>query len=356
MLVLGIETSCDETAAAVVEDGRRMLSNIVASQIDIHSKFGGVVPELASRKHIQNIVPVILQALSCAGITLDEVYGIAVTQGPGLVGSLLVGISAAKALAYTRGLPIVGVNHLEGHIYSNYLEHKDLEPPFISLLVSGGHTELVYVGPGERQMGKIPHTHEDYEKLGQTMDDAAGEAFDKVAKLLGLGYPGGPIIDKLSKEGDAEAIPFPRPYVWNHSLNFSFSGLKTAVLNYVLREREKGHKINTADVAASFQAAVVDVLTEKTLRAAEIKKLKVIALGGGVAANSALRKQLTQRCEELGYKLYYPTEAIMCTDNAAMIAAVGCSLLSGGEDYDLLLNTDVYKNIRLKKGIGIRRE
>jgi len=345
MLVLGIETSCDETAAAVVEAGRwrespiplkmRMLSNIVASQIDVHSKFGGVVPELASRKHMQNIVPVILQALSCAGITLDEVDGIAVTQGPGLVGSLLVGISVAKALAYTRGLPIAGVNHLEAHIYSNYLEHKDLEPPFISLVVSGGHTELVYVGPGERQ----------YEKLGQTMDDAAGEAFDKVAKLLGLGYPGGPIIDKLSKEGDAEAIPFPRPYVWNHSLNFSFSGLKTAVLNYVLREQEKENTVNPADVAASFQAAVVDVLTEKTLRAAEMKEINVIALGGGVAANSALRKQLTQRCEELGYKLYYPTEAIMCTDNAAMIAAVGCSLISGGEDHDLLLDTDVYKTI-----------
>lgn len=311
MLILGIETSCDETAAAVVEDGKRMLSNIVASQIDVHSRFGGVVPELASRKHIQNIVPVISQALSCAGVTLDEVDGIAVTQGPGLVGSLLVGISVAKALAYARGLPIVGVNHLEGHIYSNFLEHTDLRPPFISLVVSGGHTDLVYVGPGKRQ----------YQKLGQTMDDAAGEAFDKVAKLLELGYPGGPIIDKLSKKGDAEAIPFPRPVLKTHSLNFSFSGLKTAVLNYVLRQREEGHEINIADVAASFQAAVVDVLTEKTLRAAEMKKINVIVLGGGVAANSALRKQLAKRCQELGYKLYYPTEAILCTDNAAMIAS-----------------------------------
>jgi N6-L-threonylcarbamoyladenine synthase len=311
MLILGIETSCDETAAAVVEDGKRMLSNIVASQIDVHSRFGGVVPELASRKHIQNIVPVISQALSCAGVTLDEVDGIAVTQGPGLVGSLLVGISVAKALAYARGLPIVGVNHLEGHIYSNFLEHSDLRPPFISLVVSGGHTDLVYVGPGKRQ----------YQKLGQTMDDAAGEAFDKVAKLLELGYPGGPIIDKLSKKGDAEAIPFPRPVLKTHSLNFSFSGLKTAVLNYVLRQREEGHEINIADVAASFQAAVVDVLTEKTLRAAEMKKINVIVLGGGVAANSALRKQLAKRCQKLGYKLYYPTEAILCTDNAAMIAS-----------------------------------
>ena len=345
MLVLGIETSCDETAAAVVEDGKRMLSNVVASQIDIHSRFGGVVPELASRKHIQNIVPVILQALSCAGITLDAVDGIAVTQGPGLVGSLLVGISVAKSLAYTRELPIVGVNHLEGHIYSNFLEHADLEPPFMSLVVSGGHTDLVYVGPGKRQ----------YEKLGQTMDDAAGEAFDKVAKLLELGYPGGPIIDKLSNKGDPKAIPFPRPVLREHFLNFSFSGLKTAVLNYILSEREKGHTINPADVAASFQAAVVDVLTEKTLRAAEAKKLKVITLAGGVAANSALRRQLTQRCQEQGCELYYPTEAILCTDNAAMIASVGYDLLSVGEDCGLLLSADARKNADAR-GFSIPRE
>ena len=335
MLILGIETSCDETAAAVVENGKRMLSNIIASQVNVHSKFGGVVPELASRKHIQNIVPVILQALSCASITLDEVDGIAVTQGPGLVGSLLAGISVAKALAYTRGLPIVGVNHLEGHIYSNLLEHKDLKFPFISLVVSGGHTDLVHVGPKKRQ----------YEKMGQTMDDAAGEAFDKVAKLLDLGYPGGPIIDKLSKEGDPEAIPFPRPVLRNHSLDFSFSGLKTAVLNYVLHEREKGNTINKANVAASFQAAVVDVLTEKTLRAAEIKKSDVIALAGGVAANSALRKQLKQRCQERGYKLYYPTDAIMCTDNAAMIASLGYYMLLEGKDYGLALNADARKKV-----------
>jgi len=333
MLVLGIETSCDETAAAVVEDGKRMLSNVVASQIEVHSRFGGVVPELASRHHIQNIVPVILQALEDASITLDAVDGIAVTRGPGLVGSLLIGISVAKGLAYTRELPIVGVNHLEAHIYSNFLEHEDLKPPFVSLIVSGGHTDLVYVGAGDRQ----------YEKLGQTMDDAAGEAFDKVAKLLELGYPGGPIIDRLSKEGNPEAIPFPRPVLREHSLNFSFSGLKTAVLNYVLKQREAGKVINNADVAASFQAAVVDVLTEKTLRAAEMKQIKVIALAGGVAANSALRRQLTLRCQELGYKLYYPKAAIMCTDNAAMIASVGYYLLSGGEDYGLLLNADARK-------------
>jgi N6-L-threonylcarbamoyladenine synthase len=335
MLILGIETSCDETAAAVVEDGKRILSNIVASQVDVHSRFGGVVPELASRKHIQNIVPVIHQALSSAGITLDSVDGIAVTQGPGLVGSLLIGISAAKALAYTREKAIVGISHLEGHIYSNLLEHEDLEPPFVSLVVSGGHTDLVYVGAGERQ----------YEKLGQTMDDAAGEAFDKVAKLLELGYPGGPVIDRLSREGDAEAIPFPRPVLHQHSLNFSFSGLKTAVLNYVSRERKEGREINKADVAASFQAAVVDVLTEKALRAAEMKNIKVITLAGGVAANSALRERLTQRCREVSYRLYYPAATIMCTDNAAMIAGAAYYLLSEGRDYGLSLNADAQKSV-----------
>ncbi|MFC1712331.1 tRNA (adenosine(37)-N6)-threonylcarbamoyltransferase complex transferase subunit TsaD [Candidatus Poribacteria bacterium] len=338
MLVLGIETSCDETAAAVVADGKRILSNIVASQVDTHSRFGGVVPELASRKHIQNVVPVISEALSHADITLDEVDGIAVTQGPGLVGSLLIGISVAKALAYTREKPIVGVSHLEGHIYSNLLEHEDLEPPFISLVVSGGHTDLVRVGKGKRQ----------YERLGQTMDDAAGEAFDKVAKLLELGYPGGPVIDRLSKEGNAKAIPFPRPVLREHFLNFSFSGLKTAVLNYVTSERKAGHEINAADVAASFQAAVVDVLTEKTLRAAEMKNINVITLAGGVAANSALRKQLTQRCQELGHKLYYPSAVIMCTDNAAMIAGAAHYLLSEGEDYGLSLNADARKSVGAK--------
>lgn len=335
MLVLGIETSCDETAAAVVEDGKRILSNIVASQVDVHSIYGGVVPELASRKHIQNVVPVVMQALSKADITLDDVDGIAVTQGPGLVGSLLIGISVAKSLAYTREKPIVGVSHLEGHIYSNFLEYEELKPPSICLVVSGGHTDLVYIGPGKRQ----------YEKLGQTMDDAAGEAFDKVAKLLELGYPGGPIIDRLSKDGNPEAIRFPRPVMREHSLNFSFSGLKTSVLNYVSRERREGRAINTADVAASFQAAVVDVLIEKTLRAAEMKGMKVVTLAGGVAANSALRDQLAQRCQEVGYKLYFPSSIIMCTDNAAMIAGAAYYLLSEGEDYGLSLNADARKNM-----------
>lgn len=331
MLILGIETSCDETAASVVEDGRKILSNVVASQTSIHSKFGGVVPELASRKHIQNIIPVISKALSDAGISLNDVNGIAVTQCPGLVGSLLIGISVAKSLAYTKELPIVGLDHVEGHIYANFLEHEELIPPFISLVVSGGHTNLIYVA--EKRT---------YEKLGQTLDDAAGEAFDKIAKLLDLGYPGGPIIDRMAKEGDPEAIAFPRPMQKDPSLNFSFSGLKTAVLNHVKKEKEAGRNINPIDIVASFQAAVVDVLVEKTLRAAELKNVKAITLAGGVAANSALRKRFTERCQDLGFTLYYPS-IILCTDNAAMIAALGYELLSAGKDYSLSLDMDVSK-------------
>lgn len=313
MLVLGIETSCDETSAAIVEDGKRILSNIIASQTDLHSKFGGVVPELASRRHIQVIVPIINESLSVAGITLKDVDGIAVTQGPGLIGSLLIGISISKALAYTQSIPVVGVNHIEGHIYSNLLEHDDLSPPFVSLVVSGGHTELVYVAD-----------HRKYERLGQTLDDAAGEAFDKVAKLLNLGYPGGPVIDRLSREGDPKAIPFPRPYIWEHGLNFSFSGLKTSVLNFVVKNNGN---ISPPDICASFQQAVIDVLTEKTIRAAEIKKVDKIAIAGGVAANSGLRGQMSQRCKELGLSLYYPSLKL-CTDNAAMIAGLGYHLLT----------------------------
>ena len=316
MLVLGIETSCDETASAVVEDGKKIISNVVASQMEIHSKYGGVVPELASRHHIQNIIPVIQQSLEDASVTLDEIDGIAVTQGPGLVGSLLIGLSTAKAISYMRNLPIVGVNHIEGHIYSNFLIHEQIATPLISLVVSGGHTDLIYVGKGNRE----------YKRLGQTMDDAAGEAFDKVAKLLELGYPGGPIIDRLSKEGNPKAIDFPRPYVWDHGLNFSFSGLKTSVLNYTIREKSGGRSINSADVAASFQSAVVDVLVGKTIRAAEINEVDTIAIAGGVAANSQLRAGFTQRCQEVGYKLFYPP-LVLCTDNAAMIAGIGYHLL-----------------------------
>lgn len=330
MRILGIETSCDETAASVVEDGRRMLSNVVASQISVHAKFGGVVPELASRQHIQNIIPVISKALSDAGLSLNDIDGLAVTLCPGLIGSLLIGISVAKSLAYTRNLPIVGLDHVEGHIYANFLEHEELTPPFVSLVVSGGHTNLIYVAEKRK-----------YEKLGQTLDDAAGEAYDKVAKLLNLGYPGGPIIDKMSKEGNPEAISFPRPMLNDPSLNFSFSGLKTSVLNYVMKQKEAGNPINPVNIAASFQAAVVDVLVEKTLKAAELKNVKVITLAGGVAANSQLRKRFTQRCQELGYSLYYPS-IILCTDNAAMIAALGYELLSKG-DCKLSLDMDVNK-------------
>ncbi|HGE72558.1 TPA: tRNA (adenosine(37)-N6)-threonylcarbamoyltransferase complex transferase subunit TsaD [Candidatus Poribacteria bacterium] len=335
MLILGIETSCDETASAVVEDGKKILSNIVASQMDIHSKYGGVVPELASRRHIQNIIPVIQQSLETAGISLDDVDGIAVTQGPGLIGSLLIGISTAKALSYTKNLPIVGVNHIEGHIYSNFLENDDIKPPFICLVVSGGHTDLVYVGEGKRN----------YEKLGQTMDDAAGEAFDKVSKLLELGYPGGPIIDRLAKEGNPKAIAFPRPYVWDHDFNFSFSGLKTSVLNYLLKEKSEGRIINVADVSASFQSAVVDVLVEKTLRSAQTKGINTVAVAGGVAANSGLRKRFMERCQEMGYKLYFP-RPILCTDNAAMIAGIGYHLLKDNESnnsYNMTLESDAIK-------------
>jgi len=330
MLVLGIETSCDETASAVVENGRKILSNIVATQMEVHSKYGGVVPELASRHHIQNIVTVIQKSLDDASVTLADIDCIAVTQGPGLVGSLLIGISTAKAISYIMGLPLIGVNHIEGHIYSNILVHNELIPPFISLVVSGGHTDLIYVGNGKRE----------YEKLGQTMDDAAGEAFDKVAKLLELGYPGGPIIDRLSKEGNPNAIKFPRPYVWNHSLNFSFSGLKTSILNYLIREKSEGNKINKADVCASFQSAVVDVLIEKSLRACEMKNVNTIAIAGGVAANSALRAGFVQRCQEAGYKLFYPP-LVLCTDNAAMIAGVSYHLMN--DKMPLMLDFDAVK-------------
>lgn len=336
MLILGIESSCDETASAVVEDGKKIISNVVASQMEIHSKYGGVVPEIASRHHIQNIIPVIQQSLDNASVTFDDIDGIAVTQGPGLVGSLLIGISTAKAISYTRDLPIVGINHIEGHIYSNFLVHDDLKPPFVSLVVSGGHTDLIYVGAGERE----------YEKLGQTMDDAAGEAFDKVAKLLELGYPGGPIIDRLSKEGNPKAVNFPRPYVWNHDLNFSFSGIKTSVLNYTIKEKSEGRSINVADVSASFQSAVIDVLVEKAIRAAEIKMVDTITLAGGVAANSGLRSRFTQRCQESGYKLFFPP-LVLCTDNAAMIAGIGYHLLKNAKssnDYNaLMLSSDAIK-------------
>ncbi len=336
MLVLGIETSCDETAASVVKDGRRILSNVVASQVAIHRKFWGVVPEIASRKHLELINPVISEALSEAKIGFSDLDGIAVTYGPGLVGALLVGLSTAKAIAYSNNLPFVGINHLEGHIYANYLEHpsrrgsalsgaEPLKPPFLVLIVSGGHSDLVYV-----------KDHGIYEVMGRTRDDAPGEAFDKIAKFLKLGYPGGPIIDKLSKKGNPEAISFPRSYFkTKETLDFSFSGIKTAVVNYVMRV--KGQGLRVKDVVASFQEAIVDMLIKNTLRAAKIKGVKKIVLAGGVASNSRLRKRLKEEATARGISLYYPREEL-CTDNAAMIACCGYYKLKEGIESDLSLN------------------
>ncbi len=306
MYILAIETSCDETSASVLKDGRKLLSNVISSQINIHKKYGGVVPELASRHHLQNINFVVQEALDLARLDMKKIDVLAVTQGPGLVGSLLVGIMAAKTLASLYQKPLIPVNHIEGHIYANFLEHPELKPPFLALVVSGGHTELVW------QQG-----HEKYKILGRTRDDAAGEAFDKVAKLLKLGYPGGPIIDKLARQGDPAAIKFPRPYL-EGSYDFSFSGLKTSVVNYVSGHQVSGAK-RTADIAAGFQQAVVEVLVNKTLQTAKKLKVKRVVLAGGVAANSALRRLFDEKIRGTGLKLFYPS-LVLCTDNAAMIA------------------------------------
>jgi len=310
-LIMGIETSCDETAAAIVEDGKKILSNIVASQISIHQKYGGVVPEIASRKHMEDIIPVIDKALDESGKKITDLSAIAVTYGPGLIGSLLVGLSVAKAMAYAKNIPLIGVNHLEAHIYANFLEHNDIKPPFICLIVSGGHTSLVYI----RHFGE-------YKLLGQTKDDAAGEVFDKIAKFLNLGYPGGPIIEKLAKEGDPSSIQFPRPILNDKSYDFSFSGLKTAVI-YHIKKLDKGNKnIPVSDILASFQQAVTDVLVGKTIKAALKFKTKQIILAGGVAANSSLRREIKEKADLLNIKVFYPSISL-CTDNAAMVASAG---------------------------------
>ncbi len=309
ILTLGIETSCDETAAAVLKDGREILSNVISTQIPLHQKFGGVVPEIASRKHILNIMPVIDEAIKSAGIELNEVNQIAVTYGPGLVGALLVGVSAAKTLAFALEVPLIAVNHLEGHIFANFLSRVDLEPPFLSLIVSGGHTALIVV-----------RDYNNFEMLGQTRDDAAGEAFDKIARVMNLPYPGGPEIDKLAKIGNAEAIEFPIAKVDDY--DFSFSGLKSAVLNYLNSAKMKGVEINNADVAASFQKAVINALVQKTISVAKKLNTKKIVLAGGVAANSALEATLRTSCEICGFDFFYPSK-ILCTDNAAMIACRG---------------------------------
>ena len=309
ILTLGIETSCDETAAAVLRDGREILSNVISTQIPLHQKFGGVVPEIASRKHIVNIMPVIDEAINKAGVQLSEINQIAVTYGPGLVGALLVGVSAAKTLAYALKIPLIAVNHLEGHIFANFLSSQELEPPFLALVVSGGHTALIKM-----------NDYNNFELLGQTRDDAAGEAFDKIARVMNLPYPGGPEIDKLAKSGNADAIDFPRPKV--SEFDFSFSGLKSSVLNYLKSAQMKGEIVNNADVAASFQKAVVDSLIEKTVDAAQNFNLKKIVLAGGVAANSSLENNLRAVCENSGLQFFYPSK-ILCTDNAAMIACRG---------------------------------
>ena len=309
VLILAIESSCDETAAAVVKNGREVLSDVINTQIAIHTEYGGVVPEIASRKHIENINPVIKKALKDAGVTLDDIDAIGVTYGPVLVGALLVGVAEAKAIAFAKNKPLVGVHHIEGHISANYVENKELEPPFVALVVSGGHTHLVKV-----------NDYGEYEIIGRTRDDAAGEAFDKVARAIGLGYPGGPKIDKLAKEGNPEAIEFPRAHVDDAPYDFSFSGIKSAVLNYINSANMQGKEINRADVAASFQKAVVDALVSRAVKLAKECGMDKLAIAGGVASNSALRAAVQEECAKNNIRFYSPSP-VLCTDNAAMIGA-----------------------------------
>ncbi len=311
ILILGIESSCDETAASVVKNGRIVMSNIISSQIAVHTVYGGVVPEIASRKHIENIDYVIDSALKEAGVAFEDIDAVAVTYGPGLVGALLVGVSEAKALAYALNKPLVGVNHIEGHICANYIEDINFEPPYVALVVSGGHSHLLYV-----------NGYDDFEILGRTRDDAAGEAFDKVARAIGMGYPGGPKIDAAAKKGNADAIEFPRVFLEENSFDFSFSGLKSAVLNYINKMKMTNSEINVNDVAASFQKAVIEVLTQKTISAAKYKGVAKVAMAGGVSSNSALRSEMKRLCDENGFSLNVPSP-VFCTDNAAMIASAG---------------------------------
>ncbi|WP_291564608.1 MULTISPECIES: tRNA (adenosine(37)-N6)-threonylcarbamoyltransferase complex transferase subunit TsaD [unclassified Clostridium] len=324
--ILAIESSCDETSAAVVVNGREVLSNIISSQIDIHQKFGGVVPEVASRKHIEAISAVVQEALDEANLTFQDIDAIGVTYGPGLVGALLVGLQYAKSLAYSLNIPLIGVNHIEGHISANFIEYKELEPPFVTLVVSGGHTFVVHM-----------KDYGDFEVMGETRDDAAGEAFDKVARALGLGYPGGPKIDKIAKEGNENAIKFPRANFHEESLDFSFSGIKSSVLNYLNKMEMKNEEINVADTAASFQKAVVDVLVDNAIKACKIKKVDKIAIAGGVAANSALRESMIKAGEKNDIKVLFPP-MILCTDNAAMIGSAAYFEYLNGRISDLTLN------------------
>ena len=325
VITLAIESSCDETSASILKNGRDVLSNIISTQIETHKKFGGVVPEVASRKHIENIDEVVQEALDTANMGFKDIDHIAVTYGPGMAGALLVGLSHAKALAYTLDIPLVGVNHIEGHVSANYIAHKDLKPPFITLIVSGGHTHLVEV----KDYGV-------YEILGRTRDDASGEAFDKIARAMGLGYPGGPIIDKLAKQGNKHSIEFPRANM-DEEYDFSFSGLKSAVLNYLNAKKMKNEEIIVEDVAASFQEAVVEVLSTKAVKAAIDKNYKIIALAGGVACNSALREKITEMAKEHGIEVKYPP-VVLCTDKAAMIGCAGYYNYINGRRDDLSLN------------------
>ena len=335
--LLAIESSCDETAAAVVKNGREILSNVISSQIDLHTIYGGVVPEIASRKHIEKINQVIDQAMSEAGLALEELDGIGVTYGPGLVGALLVGVSQAKALAFALNKPLIGVHHIEGHICANFIENKDLKPPFLCLVVSGGHSHLVRV----QDFGE-------YEIIGRTRDDAAGEAFDKVARAIGLGYPGGPKIDKISKEGNPDAVHFPRAKVAESEYDFSFSGLKSSVLNYINSCKMKGEEICQADIAASFQKAVIDVLTDHSMHAVKEFGVKQFAIAGGVASNAHLRGALEKRCKEMGVEFYYPSP-IYCTDNAAMIGVAAYEEFIRGRFHSYDLNA--VPNLRLGQRI-----
>jgi len=328
MKILAIETSCDETSVAVVEDGRRVITDRIYSQIDIHRKYGGVVPEIASRNHVVKLPYVIEDAMEESGMTLSQVDAIAVTNGPGLVGALLVGVSGAKALAYALGKPLIGVNHIEGHIAANYLEHPELEPPFLALVVSGGHTHLVEV-----------EDYEAYHVIGRTRDDAAGEAYDKVARVLGFPYPGGPAIDRAAAQGDPDAYDFPRVLLEKGSHDFSFSGLKSAVLNELNHLKMKNIPYKAEDVAASFQAAVVEVLVEKTVACALEGGYSRVCMAGGVSANKGLRAAMAQAAQDHGFTLYYPSP-VLCTDNAAMIGSMAYYNYRSGMTSDLYLNAE----------------
>jgi N6-L-threonylcarbamoyladenine synthase len=326
--VLGIETSCDETAVAVVEDRFTIRSNLIASQADLHERFGGVVPEVAARAHVENLTPLLDEALERAGCGFADLDGVAVTVGPGLVGALLVGMAAAKAVAFASGAELIGVNHLEGHIWANFLEHGPPEPPYVCLVVSGGHTMLVHMAEEHR-----------YEVLGRTVDDAAGEAFDKIARFLGLGFPGGPALDELASKGNPDAIAFPRAMASSGDYDFSLSGLKTAVLRHVQREAAAGRKVDPADLAASFQEAIVDVQVAKTIAAARERGVGTVLLGGGVVANTRLRERMLAAGEQAGIRVRFPSPEL-CTDNAAMIACPGSSRLALGQRTSLSVGAD----------------